>query len=320
MPSRVLVLCVASAAAMHLAPPPRLRSSRAAPRAALGQRQVEPPDFLITDSVALPAEQRPSLLSALLNPRDGLAVSLTALGLVISAANLRGDYGESYLRLEAWAIGLGFASAAAAAAQLATGYNIRRVGRKGTADDGVVTGYGGGYTFGVSWLAWRASALCPAWLATPAADHVLAPLAIGIFAFGVLAPAATLWGGEGGLPGPALTETETLRARGLLAVGAVGAVFIPDCIAFMIGGQEWWGRVAAEFAAQRTLESSTSIFALLATEASMVAHRCGKAGVAPFSVIVPTFVGVCVALALAPCVAALSWLGDDISFFSFYSS
>ena len=50
----------------------------------------------------------------------------------------------------------------------------------------------------------------------------------------------------------------------------------------------------------------------------MVAHRVGKVGVAPFEQIVPAFVGVCFALAVAPCVAALYWLGGDISFFSFY--
>ena len=50
----------------------------------------------------------------------------------------------------------------------------------------------------------------------------------------------------------------------------------------------------------------------------MVSHRAGKAGVAPFSRIVHAFVVVCLLLAIVPCVAALHWLGDDISFFSFY--
>ena len=117
---------------------------------------------------------------------------------------------------------------------------------------------------------------------------------------------------------PPLSPTETLRARGLVAIGALGAVFIPDCIAFGLGGADWWDRVSDLHAAQRTLESSTSLFALFATEASMVAHRVGKTGAAPFSTIVPAFVIVCFALAVAPCGAALYWLGDDISFFSFY--
>ena len=55
------------------------------------------------------------------------------------------------------AIALGFASAAAAAAQLATGANIRRAGRRGIADDALVTSYAGAYSAAVTWLAWRAS-------------------------------------------------------------------------------------------------------------------------------------------------------------------
>ena len=272
--------------------------------------------------------------AALSNPRDALASGLLCVGAAVSLCNVLGYYDDAtYLPLEAVAIGLGFASATAAAAQLVLGYNIRRAGRRGMVDDAVVTAYAGAYTFSVSWLAWRTSALCTDWLAAPIADRCLAPLAIATFAFGVLVPLATLWRGDevydddgwlqsaGGplLPGPPLSPTETLRCQGLLAVGAIGAVFVPDCVAFLLGGQAWWGRVAADFAAQRTLESSTSLFALFATEASMVAHRCGKVGVAPYTSIVPAFVNVCTALAVAPCIAALAWLGDDISFLSFYS-
>ena len=290
-------------------------------------------DFLVTDSLDLPDAERPSLAAALANPRDSLAIGVLLIGAAVALCNLLGNYADStYLPLEGAAIALGFASAGAAAAQLAFGYNIRRAGRRGMVDDGIVTGYAGAYTFSVSWLAWRTSALCSDWLASDLADHLLAPFAIATFAFGVVVPIATLWGGgegedkdaeaaagEGLLPGPPLSATELLRCQGLLAVGAIGAVFIPDCIAFLLGGQAWWGRVAADFGAQRTLESSTSLFALFATEASMVAHRCGKVGVAPYTRIVPAFVAVCVVLAVAPCVAALAWLGEDISFLSFYS-
>jgi len=49
-------------------------------------------------------------------------------------------------------------------------------------------------------------------------------------------------------------------------------------------------------------------------------HRAGKAGVAPFSVFVPAFSVVCLLLAIFSCLAALYWLmGDEISFFEFYS-
>ena len=44
----------------------------------------------------------------------------------------------------------------------------------------------------------------------------------------------------------------------------------------------------------------------------MVSHRMGKKGVATFKVIVPSFVGVCFVLAVAPCAAAVAHLGNDI--------
>ena len=137
-----------------------------------------------------------------------------------------------------------------------------------------------------------------------------------MFLYGAVMPVLTLVDTSG--DAPQLSETETLRATGLVAIGALGAVFVPDCVAFALGSDAWWDRVADLHAAQRTLESSTSLFALYPTEASMVAHRAGKAGVAPFSKIVPAFVVVCFLLALAPCAAALYWLGSDVSFFSFY--
>ena len=70
---------------------------------------------------------------------------------------------------------------------------------------------------------------------------------------------------------------------------------------------------------QRTLESSTSlVFALFAVEASMISHRVGKTGASCYRDIVPAFVVVCSVLAILPCVCALHWLGDDVSYFSFY--
>ena len=128
-------------------------------------------------------------------------------------------------------------------------------------------------------------------------DGVCAPLALGVFAYGAAAPVYTLVGPPSA-ERPPLSPTEALRARGLVAIGALGAVFAPDCVAFALGSDAWWDRVAELHASQRTLESSTSLFALFATEASMVAHRAGKAGCAPFERIVPAFVGVCFVLSL----------------------
>ena len=117
---------------------------------------------------------------------------------------------------------------------------------------------------------------------------------------------------------PELSSTELLRARGLLAIGVLGCVFAPDALSFTLGGQEWWDRVYALHPSQRNLESSTSLFALFSVEASMISHRVGKTGAACYRDIVPVFAFVCLVLGIFPCVCALHWLGNDISFFSFY--
>ena len=272
------------------------------------------PDYLITDSLSLEMTDRPSLPSTLTNPRDILACCLLCTGLAISALNVFGVYGELYLRFSAAAIFLGVASGIAGFLQITTGYLITRHDRPGIADDAAVNLYGAAYSSAVTWLALRASELCPGWLATANADRILGPLAVSAFLFGVTAPVKTL------LTSTDLSQTELLRVRGLVAIGFLGVIFTPDAVAFFLGSEAWWGRVTHEFASQKTLESSTSLFALFATEASMVAHRAGKAGVAPYRDIVPAFVVVCFVLAILPCVCALNNLGDDISFFSFYTS
>lgn len=103
------------------------------------------------------------------------------------------------------------------------------------------------------------------------------------------------------------------------SIGVLGCVFAPDALSFALGGQEWWDRVYALHPSQRTLESSTSlVFALFAVEASMISHRVGKTGASCYRDIVPAFVVVCSVLAILPCVFALHWLGDDVSYFSSY--
>ena len=244
-----------------------------------------------------------------------LACCLLATGLGVSALNVFGIYGEPYLALSAAAIFLGGASGVAGFLQTTTGYLITRHDRPGISDDAAVNLYGAAYTSAVTWLALRASELCPGWLATAQFDRILAPLAVSAFMYGAVAPVKTLLSSAN-----LLTPTELLRVRGLVAIGFLGVVFTPDAVAFTLGSEDWWGRVTQEFASQKTLESSTSLFALFATEASMVAHRAGKAGAATYQDIVPAFVGVCFVLAILPCVFALNNLGDDISFFSFYTS
>lgn len=281
-------------------------------------------DYLVFDSLHLDDADRPSLLEVLSNPRDILALTLIAVAAGISVCNVLGNYSTIYLLLEKLSVLLGVLSGLAGLLQVATGYKISRPSdfndgrrRRGLADDSTVNMYASAYALTVSWLAFRASSFCPNWLIS--LDSILPLMAIGVFFLAVAVPVVTLFN-----PGrildesPPLSETELLRMRGLLAIGILASVFGPDCYAFASGGSEWWDRVTAMHSSQQTLESSTSLFALYANEASMVSHRCGRAGVAPFQVIVPSFAAVCFLLAFLPCVAALYWLGNDVSFFSFY--
>ena len=255
------------------------------------QAQLFPEDYLMTDSLAL--VERPTLLSSLCNPRDALASTLILIGIFFSALNVFNNYGEPYLLASTAAILFGGFSAIVGLVQVTTGYMITRHDRPGIADDAAVTMYGAIYTGSVTWLALRASEVCPLWL--PSVDCALAPMAVAAFSYGVYAPISTLLRSS-----DVLTETELLRVRGLVAIGVLGAVFVPDCLAFAIGSQDWWVRVTSKFALQKTLESSTSLFAVFATEASMVAHRAGKVGVATYNQIVPVFVVVCFFLAILP--------------------
>ena len=147
-------------------------------------------DYLISDSLDL--RERPSLTTALANPRDLLALALLAVGAAVSAENVAGSYGSTYVATEVAAVALGAASAAAAFAQVATAYNISPNRRRGIVDDATVTAFAGAYSLAVSWLALRASEACPPGLG--GLDGVCAPLALGVFAYGAAAPVYTLAG------------------------------------------------------------------------------------------------------------------------------
>jgi hypothetical protein len=119
---------------------------------------------------------------------------------------------------------------------------------------------------------------------------------------------------------PELSATEIVRSQGMVAIGVVGCLFAPDALSFALGGQEWWGRVSDLHPSQRMLESSTALFGLFATEASMLGHRVAKTGCVTYrDGCVPFGVATCFVLAVVPCVASLYWLGNDVSFFSFYT-
>jgi hypothetical protein len=281
-------------------------------------------DYLVFDSLHLADKDRPSLPDVLNNPRDILTLTLIAVAAAVSVCNIVGNYSSLYSILEMISVILGLLSGLAGLLQAATGYKINHPShfgsgkrRRGLADDANVNVYAGLYALTVSWLALRTISFCPSWLMS--SDSFLPVIAIGVFVLAVLAPAITLLN-----PGkildnaPPLSETELLRMRGLLAIGILASVFAPDCFAFASEGRDWWDRVTFLHPSQQTLESSTSLFALYANEASMVSHRCGRAGVAPFQAIVPSFAAVCFLLAILPCFTALYWLGNDVSFFSFY--
>lgn len=283
---------------------------------------IDENDYLVLDSLDLPDEDRPSFTEAIQNPRDALALLLLVpLGGSISACNILGIYSDRYDYLVEASAYLGILSGLAAFLQIVTSYKVTNHSRRLLVNDSAVNVYAGLYAVAVSWLALRTGNHCPEWLADDTNTFALALpwISIAIFVGSALVPLATLLN-----PGnilkktPALTDTELLRARGLLAIGILASVFAPDCLAFGLGGSEWWDRVSIMHSSQRSLESSTSLFALFANEASMVAHRCGREGVAPFSVLVPSFAAVCLLLAIFPCIAALHWLGNDVSFFSFY--
>ncbi len=311
------------------------------------------PDYLITDSEDLPDSDRPNLLKALLNPRDILGSSVVAIGAIVSLFNIIGAYDDTYLTLEVFAISFGFLSSVAHFLQIKTGYLISPNLRLGIVDDAAVNLYAGLYTAAVSWLALRTSQICPDLLKVGLVDKGLASISIMIFIYSLVAPIITLAADTNNYEGipyklsqkivegargskenqldekevlgldndsslPPLSKTELLRARGLLFIGILGCIFTPDALSFFLGGQDWWGRVSNMHPSQQTLESSTSLFAIFATESSMIAHRVGKLGVAKYSIIVPVFAGVCFVLAVVPCVCALGWLGGDVSFFSFY--
>jgi len=270
--------------------------------------------------VDLPNEERPSLVETLNNPRDWLALALLVpVGGAVSICNLLGVYNDVYTDLEVASVGLGILSGLAGFLQIATGYKVttnKTNPRRLMARDSYVNAYASFYALAVSWLALRASTACPGWLEST--EAVVLPWAcLMVFFLAAVFPAVTLFNPGNCLEGtPPLSEL--LRTRGLVAIGLLASVFAPDCLAFALGGSDWWDRVSDLHPSQQTLESTTALFALYANEASMVGQRCARCGAASFRVVVPSFSLVCLLLAVLPCAAALYWLGSDVSFFSFY--
>ncbi len=308
---------------------------------------IDPNDYAIVDSIHLPPSSRPSLSQVLNNPRDLVSIPVIVVGLVVSTCNIFGWYNDIYAQIELVAVGLGIISALAYTAQMVTGYGLSANVRRGVVDESSILLYAASYTAASSWLSLRAGILCPSWL--PTLDPIMGVTSLLIFLFSLFAPIFALVGGTGSAGGiftvwnrslvqlargfskgtpsessllssPKLSPVETLRAQGLVAIGVVGCLFAPDALAFALGGQDWWGRVYDLHPSQRMLESSTALFGMFATEASMLGHRLAKAGYISFRYgCVPFGVGACMVLAVIPCISSLHWLGDDVSFFSFYT-
>ena len=312
------------------------------------------PDYLITDSKGINAEERPSFLSFLQTPRNLLGLSVVSVGFILTLYNVVGVYNDSYVSWEVLCIGLGLLNAIA---DFVSVLNIDSKSnpteavspnpRLGMADDALIHAYAAFYTTASAWLSFRACKVVSAWLYQW--DPLIGGLSTLIFAFSLVMPTITLMHYHGSVDMNdklqsivalvrrkthtmgmetgehqndntrlSLTETELLRVRSLLIIGAIGCVFAPVALSFALGGQEWWFRVTNLHPSQVYLESTTELYGLLATQASMISHRAAKAGVAPLEKIVPLFTLVCFLLAVLPCICSLYWLGDDISFFSFY--
>lgn len=307
-----------------------------------------PLDFGITDSLSVPDDARPTLTQTLLNPRDMLAIILLVVGgCSVAYQNILGIYGSSYEMAQRISIGLGCLNVIAAIVQLQTSYLISRRPRMGLIDDAALTLYAGLYSGAATWLALRTSSFCPTWLTS--FDYILPWFATGVFAYCLAAPVVTLLehlnddnGNDSKLSttlvqasrflSPTqqnqtpsiptkLSDNELFRIKGLIFIGVIGSVFVPCCLAFALQGQDWWQRVVELHPKQPFLESTDALFALFATEASMIATRAANAGVAPYRKTVPAFGAVCLLLALVPCACSLWWLGggNEISFFSFYT-
>ena len=258
----------------------------------------------------LDASERPSVLQVI-EPRDGLTLAFLAHGAYVSALNVQGNY-EGY---EQNAIGvavlLGAASAAWSFALLAAPGKIKEDNRPGFARERTILLYTSGYLAGVMWLTLRLSPLCPASLVP--LDPALCVISIAIYLYGMVSPVRTVldhWS--------ELTPTEQLRMKGMVASGAVGAVFVLNTGALLLHGAGWWQQVLELYPGQSILEPSTALFGAYAVEAGMLVHRAARKGLVTFQWAVP-FYGYLVLpmLTLLP-MGCLFWYKQaEVSFWSF---
>mmetsp|Transcript_9129 Transcript_9129/g.14159 ORF Transcript_9129/g.14159 Transcript_9129/m.14159 type:complete len:362 (+) Transcript_9129:549-1634(+) len=318
----------------------------------INKKNVILPDYLITDSKDL--IDRPPLGEFLVKPRNVLPLSLVGVGVVLCEMGVTGQYNNNYLSFLVLGSILGMACSLLELRDALPPYDqsnpangVSPNPRCGVIDDAVIHAYSGVYTAGASWLALRASYICPDWLMR--LDVVVGPIAAIIFIFSLFAPVVTLLKYYFGIGDAAiesmvglvrrrrcrmteigtvdsddaclpssLSELELFRAQSLVGIGIVGCIYTPLVLSFLCLGQDWWIRVQAVYPGQPWAEASTAFIGVLATQACMLGHRAAKAGVATFSLVVPVFTAVSLVLGILPCAVIFKWFGDNISFFEYY--
>ena len=306
---------------------------------------VETPDYLVTDSLDLDDDERPTITEFVtsVSPREGLLrLPFLACGTVLSLCNVLGRYEEAvYAPLVVSCVGLGLVNAVVDGAFAAPSPNIRR----GMLDDRVLQLYAAAYSASVCWLAARVyPPVCPGWL--PALDGILGTATGLVFAGSLAGPALSLWsdaapdnawlqasqtalvrfarndpsigGGGGGDPPPRFTPTETLRGFGLLAIGFVACLYLPVAAYLALYGDAWWTASLAGFPDQGLLETSTALFGLIAAQANISITRAAGAGVRPLGELVGVGTTACLVLAVVPCGSALWFLRSGTTFFEHY--
>lgn len=253
---------------------------------------------------------RPQILESL-ETRDATTLAFLAHGGLVSALNIAGLY-ENY---ETVAIGvaafLGLINVAVGTYELASG-GVADDERPGFAHERSIILYTTAYLAAVVWLSCRFSPLYPAGLA--GLDAPLCVASACVYVYGLLSPLATLT-----LLHEQLTPTEVLRMKGMVASGAVGAVFLLETFALLLNDAGWWERVLALYPAQSVLEPSVTLFAAYAVEAGMLVHRLARRGVITFAQAVPLYAkGVLPLLTLLPMGCLFWWKRDEVSFWDFF--
>ena len=298
-------------------------------------------DYLITDSLDLADEDRPTVQDFFFKeyPREGFVrLPFIICGAILSFCNVLGLYEENIyapLVLSSVVLGLTNAVLDITESKGITKNNIRR----GSIDPKVLQVYAGTYSISVCWIALRTyPPICPAWL--PTFDPILGPVTSFLFAASLIAPLLTLLSDE--LPEnsilqgtqiglvrlvrgdstitelPRFTPIEKYRAAGLLVIGFVACLYLPESTYLTLYGEKWWGAVLENYPQQGLLEASTALFGLIAAQCNISVTRAAGYGVRPVSEMVKVGAGACLVFTVVPCASALYFLQSGTTFFEHY--